>query len=112
MKGLRQGRGKSLLRKRLITGLGGVSGIQGTRENLLTTPHSERGQKKEEAWQKRFDRDTDRFMRRPILLNTEDLKKGNTLTVLAQVRSDLNLSMRRKYRSRSKGKWILRLSVS
>lgn len=54
MKRLRQGRGRSLLRKRswLITRLDGVSGIQGGRENLLTTPHSDRGQKNKEAWQK------------------------------------------------------------
>lgn len=113
MKGPRQGRGRSLLGKRLITGLDGASGIQGTGENLQTTPHSEKGQKNKEAWQKRLDSDIDRCMRRrPILLNTEDLGKGNTLPVLAYVRSDLNLSMRRKYHSGSKGKWILRLSVS
>lgn len=51
MKRLRQGRRRSLLRKRswLITRLDGVSGIQGTRENLLTT-HSDKGQKNKEAW--------------------------------------------------------------
>lgn len=75
MKRLRQGRGRSLLRKRswLITRLDGVSGIQGGRENLLTTPHSDRGQKNKEAWQKKFNSDIDRFMKkRPLLLTTED----------------------------------------
>lgn len=82
MKRLRQGRGRSLLRKRiwLITRIHGVSRIQGTRVNLLTTSHSDRGQRNKEAWWKIFNSYMGRFMRkRPILLTTKDYKKKTHL---------------------------------